>query len=236
MNNKIQLTEVTNKLIVDDTISYCSTVSDQESHNIDMNHYDKLIPNENRSNDIDNTYEDITMNIARNMSINISKWNEFFINYVKIEDKCIEDINNILEIKNSLDKLLGNQKKDDIDFYKSIIDSSYYYLTSSLKIRKHKILKDLNEIWIRINPNKSMVKLDKSNFTSLIKDYEKLSKDIYNSRINNTTLAWVKNDTIDSLQKIENSFNEIIIYHSNLISYLSNMTHLDKTFYCSRNK
>ena len=40
-------------------------------------------------------------------------------------------------------KLLGNQNEDDIIFYKSIIDNSYFYLTNSLKIRKFKIMKDI---------------------------------------------------------------------------------------------
>ena len=79
-----------------------------------------------------------------NTDKNIINWEEKFNRYCDLETKCIANIAAISEIKNNLKKLLGNQKKDDIVFYKSLIDNSHFYLLSSLKIRKIKFLKDLN--------------------------------------------------------------------------------------------
>ena len=58
-----------------------------------------------------------------------------------------------------------------------------------------------------------------------------MSKNIYNARINNTTLIWVKNDMIESLYKIETELTEIMIYHNNLIEKIYRMIDLDKSFY-----
>jgi hypothetical protein len=59
-----------------------------------------------------------------NTDKNILQWEEMFNKYCELELKCVNNINGILEIKNNLKKLLGNQKKDDILFYKSLIDNS----------------------------------------------------------------------------------------------------------------
>ena len=76
-----------------------------------------------------------------------------------------------------------------------------------------------------------MNELNKNIFQVLLKDYEKMSKNIYNARINNTTLIWVKNDMIESLYKIETELTEIMIYHNNLIEKIYRMIDLDKSFY-----
>ena len=167
-----------------------------------------------------------------NTNKNIVDWEKKFNIYCDVEKKCIEHISSISEIKNNLNKLLGNQKKDDIAFYKSMIDNSHFYLTSSLKIRKVKLIKDLNVIWKMINEFRDMAELSKSNFNALLKDYEKMSKDIFYARENNTALSWVKNDMIESLEIIENDMNEVIEYHTNIIEYLYKMIELEKNFYC----
>jgi len=164
---------------------------------------------------------------------NIKSWEYKYVKYCDTENLCVQQIHNIYEIKNNLNKLLGNQKKDDIIFYKSIIDNSHFYLISSLKIRKAKFLKDLNQIWFQINDCKQMDELNKSNFNALLKDYEKMSKDIIYAKENNTILSWVKDDKIESLQLLENEFTEIMDYHCNMIEYLNKMTLLEKTFYCN---
>ena len=163
---------------------------------------------------------------------NIMDWDKKINVYCEVEKKCLEYISSISEIKNNLNKLLGNQKKDDIAFYKSMIDNSHFYLTSSLKIRKVKLIKDLNVIWKMINEFRDMEELSKSNFNALLKDYEKMSKDIFYARENNTALGWVKNDMIESLEIIENDMTEVINYHTNIIEYLFKMIELEKNFYC----
>ena len=140
----------------------------------------------------------------------------------------------ISEIKNNLKKLLGNQKQDDILFYKSLIDNSYFYLSSSLKIRKMKFLKDLNFIWGQIDERKQMDEINKSNFMALLKDYRKMSEDVIQARKNNTILTWVKDDKVENLQGLENDFKEIMEYHIKLIDFFSSSVELEKAFYCGK--
>ena len=167
-----------------------------------------------------------------NIMTNMKEWEEKFNKYCELEKKCLGYISCISEIKGNLTKLLGNQKKDDIAFYKSMIENSHFYLTSSLKIRKTKFVKDLSIIWQTIDSSREMDCLNKSNFLALLKDYEKMSKDIVYARENNTILTWVKDDKVESLQLLENDFNEVMEYHINLIEYFNKMTELEKNFYC----
>ena len=169
-----------------------------------------------------------------NTDMNILQWEEKFTKYLDFEIKCNEGIASIIEIKNNLKKLLGNQKKDDILFYKSLIDNSHFYLTSSLKIRKIKLLKDLNHIWAIIDERKSMEEVNKLNFMSLLKDYRKMSEDIINAKKNNTMLTWVKDDKVESLAELEHDFHEIMDYHMKLIEFFYSSVMIDKTFYCGK--
>jgi hypothetical protein len=153
---------------------------------------------------------------------NILKWNNLFIKYCEYENKCVENINAIEEIKKNLKNLLGNQKKDDLLFYKSLIESSHYYLSNSLKIRKLKLLKDLNYILSCIDEQKQIDEVNINNFTILINDYNNMTKK------NNTTLTWVKNNDL------EKDINEILEYHIKLIEFFSLSVELEKSFYCGK--
>lgn len=169
-----------------------------------------------------------------NTDKNILEWEEKFNKYCEIEAKCITNISSISEIKNNLKKLLGNQKKDDIVFYKAIIDNTHFYLSSSLKIRKIKFLKDLNYLWGQIDERKQMDEVNKSNFTALLKDYRKMAEDISQAKKNNTILTWVKDDKVENLQDLENDFNEVMEYHIKLIDFFSSSIELEKAFYCGK--
>ena len=171
------------------------------------------------------------------MSIDyLSIWEAKFINYIEFEKQCLANLNNIYEIKQNLITLLGKQKKDDITFYKSIIDNSYFYLTNSLKIRKTKFVKDLNTIWYEIDSFKQMDEINRGNFMALLKDYQKMADDINYAKQNNTILYWVKDDKIESLQHIEKDMNEILTYHITIIEYLNNFIEIEKNFYCGSSK
>jgi hypothetical protein len=169
-----------------------------------------------------------------NADNNILNWNNSFLKYSEYEKKCVENINAIGEIKKNLKNLLGNQKKDDLMFYKSLIESSYFYLSNSLKVRKIKILKDLNYIWSRIDERKQMDEVNKNNFMALIKDYNKMIDDINSTKKNNTMLTWVKNDNIESLHDLEKDIYEILEYHLKLIEFFSSSVELEKAFYCGK--
>jgi len=161
-------------------------------------------------------------------------WEEQFTKYCEYENKCIADINHINEIKNNLNKYLGKQKKDDILFYKSLIETSHFYLINSLKIRKIKLLKDMNYLWAKIDERKTMDEVNKSNFMALIKDYRKISEDIMSAKNNNTILNWVKDDKVDNLHELEDEFSEIMNYHIKLIEFFLASVNLEKAFYCGK--
>jgi hypothetical protein len=169
-----------------------------------------------------------------NTDKNILEWEEKFNKYIDLEAKCLANIVSISEIKNNLKKLLGNQKKDDIVFYKAIIDNTHFYLSSSLKIRKTKFLKDLNYLLGQIDERKQMDEVNKSNFTALLKDYRKMAEDIAQAKKNNTILKWVKDDKVENLQDLENDFNEVMEYHIKLIEFFSAGVELEKAFYCGK--
>ena len=64
-----------------------------------------------------------------------------FIKYCEYEKKCVENINAIEKIKINFTKLLGNQKKDDLLFYKSLIENSYWNLLVGSKLSLQNELK-----------------------------------------------------------------------------------------------
>jgi len=161
----------------------------------------------------------------------ISEWEEKFNNYVEKEAQCIANIENITEIKNNFNKLLGNQRKDDVLFYKSIIDNSLFYLNSSLKIKKIKFLKDLNYMWGKIDERKKMDEVTKTNFDFLLKDYRKLYEDILLLKKSNNKLGWVKDERTQDLQELELEITEILNYHIKLIEFFHSSTEIEKAFY-----
>ena len=161
----------------------------------------------------------------------IINWTKLFADYCAYEIACINNLNIIGEIKNNLKKLLGNQKKDDLIFYKAIIENSYFYLSNCLKIRKLKFLKDINYIWSCIDSSKHIDEINKNNFTTLMTDYKKIVDDINFTKKNNTILTWVKNDTVESIHDLEKDISEILEYHVKLIKSLSKIIEFEKLFY-----
>ena len=169
-----------------------------------------------------------------NIDSNILLWEGKYNKYNELEILCTTNINSIIEIKNNLKNLLGHQDKDDMIFYKSIIDNSIFYLSNSLKIRKIKFLKDLNNIWNKINESKHMDELNKIYFQSLLKDYKQLAEEIMITKKNNIILNWVKDDKIENLQDFENYFSDVMKYHVKLIQSLTYCIEFEKTFYCGK--
>ena len=172
------------------------------------------------------------MNIMQDITMNIIKWTEIINNYNSIEQECLHNINNINEIKNTFNNLLGNQNKDDVIFYTSLINNSYYYLFNSIKIRKNKFIKDLNLLWYKKNNNKYIDDINKSNIIILFKDYQTMADDIKYAHDNSNSLAWVKKDIVDSMNELEANMNEILNYHMNIINHFSDFIKLEIDFYC----
>ena len=169
-----------------------------------------------------------------NVNPNIIKWNGLFEKYLTSVRKCEEDINVILDIKNNLNNLIGNQVRDDIHFYKSIITNSYFYLMSSLKIRKIKFLKDLNYMWKQLNDSGRITEIESVQFNDILKEYKKKAESIIDASNNNTNLRWVKHDKIDTLIHFEKDMNEILDYHLKLIDSFTSYTNIETQFYSKK--
>ena len=166
--------------------------------------------------------------------INITNWLEQFDLYIECEQKCDELIGKITEIKNNFHKYLGQQKEDDIYFYKSLIENSHHYVTSCIKVRKLKFIKDLNIIWQQLDNTKKIETLTKPNYQAILNDYKKITDDIIETKRKNTSLLWVKNDKIKSINELENDINEIMEYHVKLIKFTYECIKLKKEFYCGK--
>ena len=239
INDNLEINIIKNDNIKNDNIKNDNIKNDNINDNIKIDdNLKNIIKNETIKLD-DNLKNNIiiTDNIKKNnynIDDNILIWEDKFNKYNELEILCTTNINNILEIKNNLKNLLGHQDKDDMIFYKSIIDNSIFYLSNSLKIRKIKFLKDLNNIWQKINENKHMNELNKIYFQSLLKDYRKLAEEIMITKKNNIILNWVKDDKIENLQDFENYFTDIMKYHLKLIESLSACVELEKNFYCGK--
>ena len=166
-----------------------------------------------------------------NIKQNLINWENSFNQYIEIDILCMQDLNSMSEIKNNLTTLLGNQKKDDILFYKSILDNSYFYLTNSIKIRILKFIKDLNIIWLKMTESKQIECLDKNTFSLLLKDYQKIADDINNKSKNKKIIRWIKDDKLELLQDLDKDMTELMTYHLNLLSYFKKYIELEKTFF-----
>ena len=164
---------------------------------------------------------------------NINEWINIFNNYNNYELNCSNKLINLLEIKNNFKNLLGNQDKDDLLFYKSLIDNSYYYFTNSLKIRQIKFLKDINNIYSIISNNK-FNEINRNNFLILIKDYKNIIKNINNTKNKSILLNWIKDDKVDYIIEFETNMHEILNYHLKLICYLSICIDLEKEFFYNK--
>ena len=192
-------------------------------------------------------------NIENPTEKNIKYWTDQFNKYMDADTKCDSLIGKITEIKNNFHKLLGDQKDDDIHFYKLLIENSHHYVTSCIKVRKLKFVKDLNHIWKQIdtrffksekqlsvnneviqNTTKHIDNLTKPNFQAIMHDYKKISYDIMEAKRKNTSLMWVKNDKINSLHDLANDINDLLIYHLKLITFTVECVELEKNFYCGR--
>jgi hypothetical protein len=172
------------------------------------------------------------------MEDKIKTWNDLINKYFLLEEECNTNINLINDIRNYLKNNLTYLCKDDIVFYSSIIDNSYFYLINSLKINQIKFLKDLNKIYIHIsrnNKNNSILKiinLNKSDINLIINSYIKLKTDVTNLKKTNTIFKWIKDD-IENLQQIEDDITETITYHIKLLEFLLEIIKLKYNFYNS---
>ena len=175
--------------------------------------------------------------ISSEIDAEIMKWLEQFHTYTEAEARCKAGIAELNAIKINLDRLIGRQKKDDALFYQSIIGNSYFFLENSLRIRREKFIRDLLAIstlietfkHIKISPKP--LSIDNSSFTAITNDIKDIYEEIERAKRNSSTLTWVKDDQISTLQEIEKDMSETLTYHIRLIEYFERLVHHELTFY-----
>lgn len=175
--------------------------------------------------------------ISSQIDAEIVEWLEQFKKYTEVESRCKAGIAELNSIKINLERLIGRQKKDDALFYQSIIENSYFFLENSLRIRRSKFIRDLlaisslieNYKHIKINPKP--VNIDNSSFTAITNDIKDIYEEIERAKRNSSTLSWVKDDQISTLQEIEKDMSETLTYHILLIEYFEKLVIHELNFY-----
>lgn len=138
----------------------------------------------------------------------------------EIKEKLKSIINNFNNYQHNLK--LNTQDKDDLIFYQSIITDSKNYLINSYKIRKKKLVYDLNQI-IRMFNDKTMpnvYELNKEVINIIKKTYNKLAKEVEDNNSNNSKPVWIKNDKLRYIKNIKIEMNRTFLYHTDILNHL----------------
>ena len=138
----------------------------------------------------------------------------------EIKEKLKSIVNNFNNYQHNLK--LNTQDKDDLIFYQSIITDSKNYLINSYKIRKKKLLYDLNEI-VKMFNDKTMpniYEINKEIINIIKKTYNKLAKDVEDNNNNNSKPVWIKNDKLRYIKNIKIEMNRTFLYHTDILNHL----------------
>ena len=131
------------------------------------------------------------------------------------------------ELKNILKKLsngtkeyqhninIDQQESDDLLFYKSIILDSKKFFVTSHKIRKNKLVYDLNQILKMFDYQymPDVNEINKTTMSILKKYYSKLAKEVKNNNNSLTKPAWIKNNKHKYIETIKREMNRTFLYH-----------------------
>lgn len=142
----------------------------------------------------------------------------------------------INEVKNLLKKLsngvnefqhninINEQESDDILFYRSIISDSRNFFITSFKIRKNKILFDINNILAMFDYEyiPTVSELNKTTYNILKKYYQKLGKEVEENNKNIGKPTWIKNNRLKYIETIKREMNRTFIYHIQINEYYRN--------------
>jgi len=162
---------------------------------------------------------------------NIKKWSEMFDRYIEIEANSTMLLTKINELKNNINKIIGKQNVDDVIFYKSMLENSYFYLSNSLKIRKIKFQKDITNIFNKIDTSNKFEDINKPNFVLLMKDYKKVV-DNESSKKQSSSLAWIKDEKLNNFNDIEKDMLETMNYHITLMTVMNCVIKVEQQYYC----
>ena len=161
----------------------------------------------------------------------VAEWVDLFDQYIAIDLASHGRVAQLNSLKVNLNQLIGSQKKDDVQFYRSIIENSHFYLSSSLRVRRAKFLCDISAIWGALRPGSALVSADRNIFLALTRDLTRGHETIVRAHQNCTTLSWVKRDQIDNLQEVEVDLGTTLRYHIELMTYFNALADLEFGYY-----
>ena len=160
----------------------------------------------------------------------IYRWEELYDDYKYYETILIENINNIIDIKEEIKNTPKFIDKDDNDFNLALIENSLYFLIKSLKVNRIKFLEDYNKLWLKLDSSKQYTDIDKYIFSLVLKQYKIISDKIFEKKqFYNYQLTKSLAEDIQNLLNLETSINKILIYHKTIIKYLSIVSEIDKS-------
>ena len=112
----------------------------------------------------------------------IYRWEELYDDYKYYETILIENINNIIDIKEEIKNTPKFIDKDDNDFNLALIENSLYFLIKSLKVNRIKFLEDYNKLWLKLDSSKQYTDIDKYIFSLVLKQYKIISDKIFEKK------------------------------------------------------
>jgi len=158
-------------------------------------------------------------------------WVESFQTYTHYFNKCKELIDKLKIQKENLNEYIKNQDKDDLLFYKSMIDGVVHYYNSKLFIYKKKLFHDLTFIYKKLNDEVYKINCFED-FKKLMTKYIKISQILENNKKNiSQTINWVKDDKLNCIKSIEEYIFKSLEYHNKLIKHLHDILQLESNFH-----
>ena len=138
------------------------------------------------------------------------------------------------ELVNNYEHLLNykNQEKDDLLFYRSMICDSKNFFFPSFRIRKKKIVNDINKIikMFRYDDIRPINSLDDKIVSEIKSYYSRLLKEVKDSSINLDT-KWIKNNKVRSPELIRNELTRTFKYHLDINNHFFNSIKNEVEFY-----
>lgn len=210
-----------------DTLKKIIKEKDEVIHNLELQ-----ISSSKRAN---NRLENLSTKKSLSFKTNTNKNIEDDVDFEKddpflIFDELVNILDEVKELLKKLSNLCENyhqkfnvfeQDHDDIVFYQSIIfDSKNFYL-SSYKVRKDKLIYDLNQ-FIKLFNFSNIQKVMDINpkviefFRKLFNKYDSINK-------NNIKLTWMKSNKTILVKDIRFEFNRVLSYHKLINTHFKNI-------------
>ena len=130
---------------------------------------------------------------------------------------------------------LDCHEKDDIYFYKGMIEDSYNYHIKSYDIKKKKAIFDLNDIlensiFKQKGTPLKVVNIDRKTILLFEESFNKIRKQIQDESKNKSKPIWIKDNHLERLENLTNELIRIFKYHYEVSLFFLESVHQKKDF------